>query len=44
MVKTLESSLKECLKETQIEPNKYPSQVLGVSEELRFTSKCESAI
>eukprot|EP00392_Amoebophrya_sp_AT5.2_P002499 g2504.t1 len=46
MVKTLSISLDRCLASGQdnLDLGKYPSQVLNLSNEIRFTQMCESAI
>lgn len=44
MVKTLQKLLNECLSESQLEADKYPSQVLCISEEIKFTEKAVGAI
>jgi len=44
---TLKSLLLECLSEKKDErksPDKYPSQILSVSNAISFTDKCEEAI
>lgn len=44
MQQTLQEQLGLCLKETQLDPQKYPSQILCLAEELRFTAKAVQAV
>ncbi|KAL4440929.1 hypothetical protein ABPG74_009342 [Tetrahymena malaccensis] len=44
MVKTLQKLLVECLTENSLEADKYPSQILCISEEIKFTEKAVGAI
>ncbi|KAJ8297986.1 LOW QUALITY PROTEIN: hypothetical protein KUTeg_024517 [Tegillarca granosa] len=49
MKETLQELLRECLRDSKqshggLDPNKYPSQVLCLAEQIRFTENCEVAI
>ncbi|XP_071126281.1 cytoplasmic dynein 2 heavy chain 1-like isoform X2 [Mytilus edulis] len=47
MVDTLQELLRTCLKDAQrgdLDPNKYPSQILCLAEQIRFTESCEKAV
>ena len=48
MKATLQQLLRECLDESSrgggLDPVKYPSQILGLAEQILFTSQCEDAI
>jgi len=48
MKNTLQHLLRECLAESSkgsgLDPVKYPSQILGLAEQVLFTSQCEDAI
>ncbi|XP_022324921.2 cytoplasmic dynein 2 heavy chain 1-like isoform X2 [Crassostrea virginica] len=49
MKETLQELLRECLKDAKggkgsLDPNKYPSQILCLAEQIRFTECCEHAI
>ena len=48
MKSTLQQLLRECLAESGrgagLDPVKYPSQILGLSEQIQFTAQCEEAL
>lgn len=48
MKATLQNLLRECLSESRkgpgLDPVKFPSQILGLAEQILFTSQCEEAI
>ncbi|CAD8135851.1 unnamed protein product [Paramecium octaurelia] len=44
MKETLSSLLKQCLKEQNMDFNKFPSQILCLSEEIKFTEQAVSAL
>ncbi|XP_043268031.1 cytoplasmic dynein 2 heavy chain 1 [Venturia canescens] len=44
MRKALSLSLEKCLIDTTPDPSVYPAQVLLLSERIRFTERCESAL
>ncbi|KAK3100036.1 hypothetical protein FSP39_013759 [Pinctada imbricata] len=49
MKDTLQELLRECLKDSKggrgnLDPNKYPSQILCLAEQIRFTENCEQAL
>lgn len=39
MVKTLQKQLTDCMREPSLETDKYPSQILCLNEEIKFTEK-----
>lgn len=48
MKDTLQQLLRECVSESGrgggLDPVKYPSQILGLAEQILFTSQCEEAL
>ncbi|XP_067663541.1 cytoplasmic dynein 2 heavy chain 1-like isoform X1 [Haliotis asinina] len=47
MKDTLKELLRECLKDNKssgLDPNRYPSQILCLGEQIRFTENCEEAV